>query len=179
MPTVDIHMWQVPEIQTQDNMAKVKLTKTTTGDSLAQSRNLKSYVGFSTVNRDFDSNTLYDYELARTDLLNAFYIKKGEKLELPDYGTIVWDLLFEPFTSDLSKSVEEDVLEVVGRDPRWRLDTLRIQQQEFGLNISLEITYIPYNIGESLSLAFDQEQGLNVTSNPIEAGANTSVPSAY
>jgi len=172
-------MWRDPETQTQDNMAKVKLTKTTTSDSLGTPRRIKSYVGFSTVNRDFDSNTLYDYELARTDLLNAFYIKKGEKLELPDYGTIVWDLLFEPLTSDLSKAVEEDVIEIVGRDPRWRLDTLQIQQQEYGLNIALDITYIPYNIGESLSLAFNQEQGLDVTSNPIQAGDNTSVPSAY
>ena len=172
-------MWQALEIQTQDNMAKVKLTKTTTSDSLAKSSNLKSYVGFSTVNRDFDSNTLYDYELARTDLLNAFYIKKGEKLELPDYGTIIWDLLFEPFTSDLSKSVEEDVIEIVDKDPRWRLDTLQIQQQEYGLNIALEITYIPYNISESLSLAFNQDSKLDVTSNPIQAGANTNVPSAY
>ncbi len=172
-------MWQDPGIQTQGNMAKVKLTKTTTSDPLGTTRRIKSYVGFSTVNRDFDSNTLYDYELARTDLLNAFYIKKGEKLELPDYGTIVWDLLFEPLTADLSKEVEEDVIEIVGRDPRWRLDTLQIRQEEHGLAVNLEITYIPYNIGESLSLAFDQEQGLDVTSNPIQAGGNTSVPSAY
>ena len=171
-------MWRDPETQTQDNMAKVKLTKTTTSDSLGTPRRIKSYVGFSTVNRDFDSNTLYDYELARTDLLNAFYIKKGEKLELPDYGTIVWDLLFEPLTSDLSKAVEEDVIEIVGRDPRWRLDTLQIQQQEYGLNIALNITYIPYNIGESLSLAFNQEQGLDVTSNPISGGQSQNVASA-
>ena len=49
-------------------MAKVKLTKTTTSDiTVAESTRLKTYVGFSTVNRDFDSNTLYDYELAKTD----------------------------------------------------------------------------------------------------------------
>lgn len=166
-------------IQTQDNMAKVKLTKTTTNDPLSAPRRIKSYVGFSTVNRDFDSNTLYDYELARTDLLNAFYIKKGEKLELPDYGTIVWDLLFEPFTGDLSKRIEEDVIDIVDRDPRWRLDTLQIQQREYGMSINLEITYIPYNITELLNLAFNQQQGLDITSNPITAGANTNVPTAY
>ena len=41
-------------------MAKVKLTKTTTSDPLGTVNKLKTYVGFSTVNRDFDSNTLYD-----------------------------------------------------------------------------------------------------------------------
>ena len=160
-------------------MAKVKLTKTTTSDPLGTVNKLKTYVGFSTVNRDFDSNTLYDYELARTDLLNAFYIKKGEKLELPDYGTIIYDTLFEPFTSEISKAIEEDVIEIVGRDPRWALDTLAIDQAEYGLNLSLDVLYIPYSISESLSLAFNQESGLEVTSNPIQVEQSTTVESAY
>ena len=160
-------------------MAKVKLIRTTTSDTLGTANRIKSYVGFSSVNRDFDSNTLYDYELARTDLLNAFYIKKGEKLELPDYGTIIYDTLFEPFTSEISKAIEEDVIQIVDRDPRWNLDTLRIQQEEYGLNLALEITYVPYNIGESLSLAFNQESGLEVTSNPIQVEQSTTVESAY
>jgi len=54
-------------------MAKVKLVKTTTSDKVVEPSRLKTYIGFSTVNRDFDSNTLYDYELARTDLLNSLY----------------------------------------------------------------------------------------------------------
>jgi phage baseplate assembly protein W len=160
-------------------MAKVKLTKTTTSDPLTTTVNrLKTYVGFSTVNRDFDSNTLYDYELARTDLLNAFYIKKGEKLENPDYGTIIHDTLFEPFTGEISKAIEEDVIEIVGKDPRWVLDTLRIDQAEYGLNLQIEITYIPYNINESLLLSFNQENGLEVTSNPVSTGATTSAGSS-
>ena len=160
-------------------MAKVKLTKTTTSDTLGTVNKIKTYVGFSTVNRDFDSNTLYDYELARTDLLNAFYIKKGEKLENPDYGTIIHDTLFEPFTSEISKAIEEDVIEIVGRDPRWALDTLAIDQAEYGLNLSLDILYIPYSILESLSLDFNQETGLAVTSNPIQAEQSQAVSSAY
>ena len=160
-------------------MAKVKLTKTTTSDPLGTVNKLKTYVGFSTVNRDFDSNTLYDYELARTDLLNAFYIKKGEKLENPNYGTIIHDTLFEPFTSEISTAVEEDVIEIVDKDPRWTLDTLRVQQEEYGLNLALEITYVPYNISESLSLDFNQETGLAVTSNPVQAEQSETVSSAY
>ena len=147
-------------------MAKVKLVKTTTSDPVGGAPpDLKSYVGFSTVNRDFDSNTLYDYELAKADLLNAFYIKKGEKLELPNYGTVIWDLLFEPFTPDVSKVIEEDVIEIVDRDPRWHLEILSIQQEEHGLNLQLEILYVPYNIGEELTLTFNQDNNLTVDSN--------------
>lgn len=164
-------------------MAKVKLVKTTTSDKVVEPSRLKTYIGFSTVNRDFDSNTLYDYELARTDLLNSLYIKKGEKLENPDYGTIIWDLLFEPFSSDVSKAVEEDMISIVEQDPRWRLDTLRIQQEEHGLLIALEITYVPYNIGENLSLMFDQDAGLTVESsaptNNVDASATGEVAPTY
>ena len=159
-------------------MAKVKLTKTTTSDTLGTVNKIKTYVGFSTVSRDFDSNTLYDYELARTDLLNAFYIKKGEKLENPDYGTIIHDTLFEPFTGEISKAIEEDVIEIVGKDPRWVLETLRIDQAEYGLNLQIEITYVPYNINESLLLSFNQENGLEVTSNPVSTGATASAGSS-
>ena len=160
-------------------MAKVKLTKTTTSDPLGTVNKLKNYVGFSTVNRDFDSNTLYDYELARTDLLNAFYIKKGEKLENPNYGTIIYDTLFEPFTPEISSAIEEDVINIVDADPRWTLDTLRVNQVEYGLNLALEITYVPYSILESLSLDFNQETGLAVTSNPVQAEQSQTVSSAY
>ena len=111
------------------------------------------------------------------------YIKKGEKLENPDYGTIIWDLLFEPFSSDVSKAVEEDMISIVEQDPRWRLDTLRIQQEEHGLLIALEITYVPYNIGESLSLMFDQDAGLTVESLPptnnVKVSATGDVASTY
>ena len=84
---------------------------------------------------------------------------------MPDYGTIIWDTLFEPFTSDVSKAIEEDVIEIVGRDPRWRLETLSIEQEEHGLNLELEILYVPYNIGESLTFTFNQNNNLTVESN--------------
>ena len=160
-------------------MAKVKLVKTTTKDRIGAPRNLKTYVGFSTVNRDFDSNTLYDYELARTDLLNSLYIKKGEKLENPELGSIVWHLLFEPFTSDVSKAIEEDMIAMVDADPRWKLDTLRIQQEEHGLNIEMEITYSPYNIGEHLSLTFDQSTGLSIESTNKNVETTDTVSNIY
>jgi|TARA_Y100000310_G_scaffold321403_1_gene378987 phage baseplate assembly protein W len=159
-------------------MAKVKLVKTTTSDiTVAEPSRLKTYIGFSTVNRDFDNNTLHDYELARTDLLNNLYIKKGEKLENPDYGTIVWDLLFEPFSAETSKQVEADMKAMVDRDPRWRLNTLQVQQEEHGLNVMLDITYVPYNIGERLSLLFNETTGLRVDSLSTNTN-NTTVTSS-
>jgi len=44
---------------------------------------------------------LYDIDLVKQDIINHFHIRKGEKLENPDFGTIIWDLLFEPFTQEV------------------------------------------------------------------------------
>ena len=160
-------------------MAKVKLVKTTTSDRIGTPTSIKNYVGFSTVNRDFDNNVLYDYELARTDLLNHFHIKKGEKLENPNFGTIIHDLLFENFSPDISKAVEDDVVEIVGYDPRWRLDTLQIEGEEHGLNINLEITYTPFNISENLNLLFNQDSQAPIVSSGTELGASSTGSASY
>ena len=137
-----------------------------------------TFKGFSS-KADKKNFKLYDFEVAKQDLINRLSVRKGERVENPEFGTIIYDTLFEPFTSEISKAIEEDVIQIVDRDPRWNLDTLRIQQEEYGLNLALEITYVPYNIGESLSLAFNQESGLEVTSNPIQVEQSTTVESAY
>ncbi len=53
------------------------------------------YNGFSTLNGS-KKFKLTDFELVKQDLQNHFGIRKGEKLMNPEFGTIIWDLLFEP-----------------------------------------------------------------------------------
>ena len=43
------------------------------------------FSGFSTQGREFKDPKLYDIELVKQDLLNHFNIRKGEKLENPDW----------------------------------------------------------------------------------------------
>ena len=49
--------------------------------------------GFSTIGREFKDPKLYDIELVKQDLLNHFNIRKGEKLENPNFGTNLWNYL--------------------------------------------------------------------------------------
>ena len=52
-----------------------------------------TYKGFSS--QETKSNfKLYDIDLVKQDIINHFYIRKGEKLMNPDFGTVIWDLLF-------------------------------------------------------------------------------------
>ena len=53
------------------------------------------YKGFSTINRNKKFRAT-DVELVKQDLINHFSVRKGEKLMQPNFGTIIWDMLFEP-----------------------------------------------------------------------------------
>ena len=61
----------------------------------------RAYRGISTANPNNTSSTLYDIALIKQDIINHFHIRQGEKLENPEFGTIIWDVLFEPLTDKL------------------------------------------------------------------------------
>jgi len=115
-----------------------------------------SYKGFSTVNESTKSVALYDLELIKQDLINNFHIRKGEKLENPEFGTIVWDMLFEPLTAQARELIVNDVTTIVNSDPRTKMIKTVVTQVEQGLQIEMTMLYLPYNIQETMQFTFDQ-----------------------
>jgi len=122
--------------------------------------NSKAYRGLSTVNPENKAGTLYDLALIKQDLLNHFHIRQGEKLENPEFGTIIWDALFEPFTEDLKGAIAQNVTSIVNYDPRVQVNNVTVDTYESGIQIELDLTYLPYNISEKMRLDFDQKAGL-------------------
>ena len=112
------------------------------------------FKGFSTVGRDFEDIALYDYELVRADLLNHFNIRKGEKLENPEVGTIIWDSIFEPNTQATSDAIIADVRSIIEQDPRVELESVDVDYFEHGLQVSMSVLYRQLNVQEQLSLNF-------------------------
>ena len=119
----------------------------------------RSYRGVSTVGRP-KKFKIYDLDLIKQDILNHFHIRQGEKLENPTFGTIIWDILFEPLTDDLKLAVEKNVTEIINYDPRVSVDKVAIDSYEHGIQIEVQLTYLPYSISEKLQLRFDQNAGL-------------------
>lgn len=112
------------------------------------------YKGFSTINR-FKKFRLTDINLIKQDLINHFNIKKGEKLMQPNFGTIIWNLLFEPMTDAVEQAIIDDVKTIVGYDPRTSLQNINITEYQNGIQISIDLLYIPTNQSATLSLQFD------------------------
>lgn len=120
----------------------------------------KTYKGFSTVSPDSASFALYDLALIKQDILNHFHIRQGERLSDPTFGTVIWDLLFEPLTEDLKAIIAKNVEDIINYDPRVKADQVIITQYESGIQIECKLTYLPYYITESMQLRFDQSNGL-------------------
>ena len=59
-----------------------------------------TFKGFSS-RADKQNFKIYDFECAKQDLINRLSVRKGERVENPEFGTIIYDVLFEPFTEAL------------------------------------------------------------------------------
>lgn len=118
-----------------------------------------TYKGFSS--KEFSRNyKLYDIDLVKQDLINHFYIRKGEKLENPDFGTIIWDMLFEPFTEDVKNMIAKDVETIINYDPRIAVNEVLIDTTDQGIRIQADVTYIPFNINERMTFDFDKNNSI-------------------
>jgi phage baseplate assembly protein W len=120
----------------------------------------KAYKGFSTISSASKNGSLYDLELIKQDLINHFHIKKGEKLENPTFGTIIWDMLFEPLTDQIKQLITNDVNDIINSDPRIKVLSSVITQVDKGIQLEFTLVYVPYNIQQSMQFTFDQDNGL-------------------
>jgi len=135
----------------------IEQTKTT------PQRTVQRYRGFSTVSTATKNFALYDFELIKQDLLNHFYVRQGERLMNPTYGTIIWDVLFEPLTEEIKNLILQNVNQIFNSDPRVQAGNIVITPYDQGLQIQCTLTYLLYNLQEALQLKFDQDNGLLLT----------------
>jgi phage baseplate assembly protein W len=116
----------------------------------------KTYRGLSTINQNAVNFALYDIELIKQDILNHFYIRQGEKLENPTFGTIIWDLLYEPLTDTLKDAIAKNVTTIINYDPRVTAEKVIVSEFDSGIQVECVMTYLPYNISEQMQMSFDQ-----------------------
>lgn len=120
----------------------------------------KSYKGMSTIDDSGAGFKLYDLALIKQDLVNHFHIRYGEKLENPNFGTIIWDILYDPLTDRLKEAIVKNVTDIINYDPRITVDRIVVDTYESGIQIECELTYLPYSISETLQFRFDRENGI-------------------
>jgi phage baseplate assembly protein W len=115
---------------------------------------MSNYRGFSTIGQ-VKKFKLTDLELVKQNLFNHFNIRKGEKLMQPGFGSVIWSMMFEPLTEETKSLIQEDVKKVVGYDPRTKVTNVIITQFDHGVQLDIEMEYLPGNQSDSLTLTFD------------------------
>jgi phage baseplate assembly protein W len=116
---------------------------------------MTTFVGFNTQNQ-YKKFTLVDFELVKRDLLNAFNIRQGQLPGRPEYGTVLWNYLFENQVDAVQQGIINEVQRVAGGDPRVFISNINVYPQENGMLIELEIQTVGGVNAEILSVFFNQ-----------------------
>ncbi len=117
----------------------------------------EQYVGFSTIDRDEPPYRLIDIELVKRDLLNAFHTRLGERVMRPDYGSQIFDYLFDPFDEETKALVVEDATRIIGRDPRVALVSIDVKELEEVLRVEIVIQFTPQDVVDQLFIEYDRQ----------------------
>ena len=121
-----------------------------------------TFKGFSS-KADKQSFKVYDFECVKQDLINRLSVRKGERVENPEFGTIIYDCLFEPFTEVLKDQILEDITANLNADPRISTEEILVSEEDHGIAIQATITYIPLDITEKLQFKFDENSLLRLS----------------
>jgi len=117
---------------------------------------MRKFKGYSTVDKTWGNFKLYDIDLAKRDLLNELYTRKGERLMSPQFGSIVWDLLFDPLTDEIIDAIRADCLRIVTKDPRLDLLNLDVVDNEHTIIVSIILRYVPTATETELVAVFNR-----------------------
>ena len=121
-----------------------------------------TFKGFSS--RSEQTNfKLYDFEVAKQDMINRLSVRKGERVENPAFGTIIYDAIFEPFTESLKDAIVDDITANLNADPRISTTDIIVSEADHGIAIQATIRYVPLDITEKLQFSFDENSLLRLS----------------
>jgi phage baseplate assembly protein W len=116
---------------------------------------MTTFIGFNTQGQ-FKKFTLTDNDLIKQDLINAFSIRQGQLPGRPEYGTRLWNFVFENITDDMLDAINREVQRTVAGDPRLRITVINSYARDNGLLMELELQFVTSLDSERLAIFFDQ-----------------------
>lgn len=117
---------------------------------------MATYIGISTINRG-KKFTLTDFDLVKQDLYNHFHIRKGQKLMDPDFGTVIWDMLYEPYTENVRDIIKDDIQRILSYDPRLGIENIKLTEMITGILVEIKVRYITTNQVDVLRINFESK----------------------
>lgn len=113
------------------------------------------YKGFSFKNYQYDKSiVLTDLDLVKQDILNHIFTRRGERVNMPRWGTLIPDLLFEPMDEENIAIMEQEIRNVLLFDPRVEILNLTLTPlYDRGIVVcSALLRYIELNLQDRLDI---------------------------
>ena len=123
------------------------------------------YRGFASNNPNARNGVLYDADIIKQDIYNHFMTAKGERVMLPEFGSIIWDYLYEPLDETNKQIIEEDAKDIISQDPRVALESLDLTSFEHGVVLNVQLRILPQDFTTSMAIEF------NVNGNSSNSGS--------
>jgi phage baseplate assembly protein W len=112
------------------------------------------FVGFNTVGQPDPPYNLNNIELVKRDIQNHFATPMGSRVMLPNFGTRIYELLFDPFDEYTKNAIIADAINVIQSEPRVELVSIDVFQEDQALNIIMVLLFKPESITDNLFVRF-------------------------
>lgn len=103
---------------------------------------------------------LTDVELVKMDLLNHIFTRRGSRVMMPNFGTIIPDLVFEPLDVPTVDIVEDELRKVFRFDPR--VEVIKFETNVFHdrnlIQATADLFYIELDVKDRFELNVQFEQ---------------------
>jgi phage baseplate assembly protein W len=120
------------------------------------------FIGFASQN---PNGQAYDQELVVIDLLNEIKTRQGQRVMNPQFGSIIWDLLFEPKSDFQRAEIERDLVRIIANEPRVELLQIELFEEEHGYIGQCTLRFIELDQVATLTIQFNQQLAENNRSN--------------
>ena len=78
----------------------------------------------------------------------------GSRVMLPNFGTLIYDYLFDPFDEYTKNAIIEDAVRVIQSEPRVELVSIDVFQQDQALNVLMVLLFKPESITDNMFVTF-------------------------
>lgn len=92
--------------------------------------------------------------IVKKDLLNHLFTRRGERVMMPDFGTNIQDMVFDPNDEITQRLITNEVQSVIDQDPRVELVRMIVNAEPDNHIIAVEVVlrFIELEIIDVISL---------------------------
>ena len=93
-------------------------------------------------------------ELVKKDLLYHIFTRRGDRVMMPEFGTDIQDMVFEPNDPITQNRILSEIQAVIDHDPRVELirTILDVDEDNYKISVEVVLRFIELEIVDTLNL---------------------------